>query len=92
MKARLWISEQGGVELDGRIEERHRGRSYALLTGPGLGMDELRVLRSGGDGERDPGERLSDLLSKAMLFPLFVAGAYSEPGVHQALHSRVSRD
>jgi len=34
LKARLRISERGGVELDGRIEERHLGRSYALLHGP----------------------------------------------------------
>jgi hypothetical protein len=47
LKARLRISERGGVVLDGRIEERHWGRSYALLHGPGalvIGVDELRDL------------------------------------------------
>ena len=36
-----------------------------------------------------PGRAALDLLSKAMLFLLFVAGAHLEPGVHQELHSRV---
>jgi hypothetical protein len=49
----------------------------------------LLAADDGDIGERDPGERLSDLLSKAMLFLLFVAGANIEPGVHQELHSRV---
>jgi uncharacterized protein DUF4388 len=50
----------------------------------------LPLLAEEGDiGERDPGERLSEILSKAMLFLLFVAGAYIEPSVHQELHSRV---
>ena len=47
LKARLRIAEKGAVELDGRIEERHRGRSYALLRTPAallLGIDELREL------------------------------------------------
>jgi hypothetical protein len=38
---------------------------------------------------RDPGELLSDSLSKVMLFLLFVAGAHLETAVHQELHSRV---
>jgi len=49
----------------------------------------LLAADEGDIGGRDPGERLSDVLSKAMLFLLFVAGAYIEPGVHQELHSRV---
>src|SRR5262249_23953224 len=47
LKARLRIGEKGAVELDGRVEERHRGRSYALLRTPAallLGVDELREL------------------------------------------------
>jgi hypothetical protein len=47
------------------------------------------LAKSGDAGPRDPGERLSDVLSKVMLFLLFVAGAHLEPGVHQELHSRV---
>jgi Domain of unknown function (DUF4388) len=56
-----------------------------------LSVDEvLPLLAQDGDvGEREPAERLTDLLSKAMLFLLFVAGAHLEPGVHQELHSRV---
>ena len=38
---------------------------------------------------RAPEELLSDVLSTVMLFLLFVAGEHLEPGVHQALHSRV---
>jgi hypothetical protein len=38
---------------------------------------------------RKPEEMLSDVLSTVMLFLLFVAGEHLEPGVHQALHSRV---
>lgn len=38
---------------------------------------------------RSPEEMLSDVLSTVMLFLLFVAGEHLEPGVHQALHSRV---
>jgi hypothetical protein len=50
----------------------------------------LPMLAMEGDvGERDPGERLSEVLSKVMLFLLFVAGAHLDPGVHQELHSRV---
>ena len=52
----------------------------------------LPLLAEQGDiGAADPGEQLSDLLSKAMLFFLFVAGAYVEPSVHQELHSRVKK-
>jgi hypothetical protein len=43
----------------------------------------------GATGARDPGELLSDSLSKVMLFLLFVAGAHLESAVHQELHSRV---
>ena len=59
--------------------------------GGDLAVDQvLPMLAQEGDiGERDPAERLADLLSKAMLFLLFVAGAHLEPGVHQELHSRV---
>jgi hypothetical protein len=54
------------------------------------GDQVLPLLAQEGDiTERDPAERLTDLLSKAMLFLLFVAGAHLEPGVHQELHSRV---
>ena len=45
MKARLRISGDGGVELDGRVDDRHRARSYALLSSPAallLGMEEHR--------------------------------------------------
>jgi hypothetical protein len=50
----------------------------------------LPLLAEHGDiGRSDAGERLSDVLSKVMLFLLFVAGAHLEPGVHQELHSRV---
>ncbi|TMA35657.1 MAG: DUF4388 domain-containing protein [Deltaproteobacteria bacterium] len=47
LKARLRIADEGGVELDGKIEQGHRGRSYALLATPAallLGVDELREL------------------------------------------------
>jgi hypothetical protein len=59
--------------------------------GGDLAVDQvLPLLAQEGDvGERHPVERLTDLLSKAMLFLLFVAGAHLEPGVHQELHSRV---
>ncbi len=66
-------------------------RSLRFSRGGDLAVDQvLPLLASEGDiGGHDPGERLSDLLSKAMLFLLFVAGAHLEPGVHQELHSRV---
>ncbi len=43
----------------------------------------------GASPARDPGELLSDSLSKVMLFLLFVAGAHLETAAHQELHSRV---
>jgi hypothetical protein len=69
----------------------HAFRSLRFTRGGELPEDEvLPLLAADGDiGARDPGERLSDLLSKAVLFLLFVAGAHVEPSVHQELHSRV---
>ena len=66
-------------------------RSLRFSRGGELAADQvLPLLAEQGDiGDRDAGERLSDVLSKAMLFLLFVAGAHLEPGVHQELHSRV---
>ncbi len=66
-------------------------RSLCFSRGGELAVDQvIPLLALEGDvGEPDPSERLSDLLSKAMLFLLFVAGAHLEPGVHQELHSRV---
>ena len=66
-------------------------RSLRFSRGGDLAVDQVLPLlaQDGAVGERDPAERLSDLLSKAMLFLLFVAGAHLEPGVHQELHSRV---
>ncbi|MGH7336938.1 MAG: DUF4388 domain-containing protein, partial [Myxococcota bacterium] len=66
-------------------------RSLRFTRGGELPVDEvLPLLASEGNiGARDPGERLSDLLSRAMLFLLFVAGAHVEPSVHQELHTRV---
>ena len=51
--------------------------------------DVIPLLAAEGEIGRDPGERLSDVLSNAMLFLLFVAGAHVEPSVVQELHSRV---
>jgi hypothetical protein len=65
-------------------------RSLRFTRGGELPVDQvLPLLAAEGDIGRDPGEWLSDLLSKAMLFLLFVAGAHVEPSVHQELHSRV---
>jgi hypothetical protein len=47
LKARLRVTENGSVEAEGRVEERHHGRSYALLHSPGallIGVDESREL------------------------------------------------
>jgi hypothetical protein len=65
--------------------------SLRFSRGGDLAVDEVLPLlaREGDVGERDPAQRLADLLSKAMLFLLFVAGAHLEPSVHQELHSRV---
>ena len=46
-------------------------------------LDQLDVSERGADAQ------LSDALSTAMLFLLFVAGEYLAPDVHQELHSRV---
>jgi hypothetical protein len=35
VKARLRIAGDGSVELDGRVDARHRGRSFRLLSSPG---------------------------------------------------------
>ncbi|MGH0031472.1 MAG: DUF4388 domain-containing protein [Myxococcota bacterium] len=48
-----------------------------------------RAARAAEREGREPEEFLSDVLSTVMLFLLFVAGEHLEPGVHQALHSRV---
>jgi hypothetical protein len=65
--------------------------SLRFSRGGDLAVDQVLPLlaREGDVGERDPAERLADLLSKAMLFLLFVASAHLEPSVHQELHSRV---
>src|SRR5262245_6700597 len=47
VKARLRIDEDGGVAVDGRIDPRHHGRSFALLSSPAgllLGVDDPREL------------------------------------------------
>jgi hypothetical protein len=66
-------------------------RALRFTRGGELPADDvLPLLAAQGDiGGRDAGERLSNLLSKAMLFLLFVAGAHVDPSVHQELHSRV---
>jgi hypothetical protein len=67
-------------------------RSLRFTSDGELRVERVMPLLAAEDGDigaRDPGERLSDLLSKTMLFLLFVAGAHMEPGVHQELHSRV---
>jgi hypothetical protein len=43
----LRFSDSGAIEAEGRVEERHRGRWYALLHSPGallVGVDEDREL------------------------------------------------
>ena len=47
LKAQLQITRDGEVELEGRVDERHRGRSFELLRTPGsllLGVDHDREL------------------------------------------------
>ena len=56
-----------------------------------LPEDEIlaRAVEASGRVGRAADEILSDSLSTVVLFLLFVAGEHLEPGVHQALHSRV---
>ena len=62
------------------------------FSGSGDLPEEEILARAAEAAEREgrtPEEFLSDVLSTVMLFLLFVAGEHLEPGVHQALHSRV---
>jgi hypothetical protein len=50
VRARLRIGGDGGVELDGAVDERHRARSFTLLTSPAgllIGIDDPRELPGG---------------------------------------------
>lgn len=76
-------------EDDPSNAEVFRGMSF---SGSGDLPEEEILARAAEAAEREgrtPEEFLSDVLSTVMLFLLFVAGEHLEPGVHQALHSRV---